>query len=409
LGDRFLSLRSQADRRSTGAVYTPLPIVRSMVRWLRSQGELTRIVDPGAGSGRYTVAAARAFPAARLVAVEQDPLAALLLRANLAVLGLAGRSQIIVDDFRNVALPVIDGRTGFIGNPPYVRHHQIDTQWKTWYAERFADLGIKASRLAGLHLHFFLKAQALARPGDVGAFITSAEWLDVNYGAALRRLLVDNLGLEALHVLEPAVEAFPGTATTAAIACFNVGARRRSVKLRDVTRLTGLNGLSAGKATSRASLRDNDKWSSVIRPLGDAGADRIELGELFGVHRGQVTGKNSVWIAGAHARTLPARVRYPTITRARELFSAGAQLGSTDTLRHVIDLPADLAGFDAADRRRIRRFLGWARSQGADTSYIATHRQAWWSVGLRAPAPILCTYMARWRCQWGVIGCVLRS
>src|SRR5262249_1602850 len=31
----------------------------------------------------------------------------------------------------------------------------------------------------------------------------------------------------------------------------------------------------------------------------------------------------------------------------------------------------------------------------ADQSYIARHRRAWWSVGLKAPAPILCTYMAR--------------
>jgi adenine-specific DNA-methyltransferase len=31
----------------------------------------------------------------------------------------------------------------------------------------------------------------------------------------------------------------------------------------------------------------------------------------------------------------------------------------------------------------------------AHESYIATDRRAWWSVGLRALAPILCTYMAR--------------
>lgn len=36
-----------------------------------------------------------------------------------------------------------------------------------------------------------------------------------------------------------------------------------------------------------------------------------------------------------------------------------------------------------------------AAAQGADESYIARHRQAWWSVGLKAPAPILVTYMAR--------------
>ena len=32
---------------------------------------------------------------------------------------------------------------------------------------------------------------------------------------------------------------------------------------------------------------------------------------------------------------------------------------------------------------------------GGDKGYVASHRKAWWSVGLRAPAPIISTYMAR--------------
>jgi hypothetical protein len=43
----------------------------------------------------------------------------------------------------------------------------------------------------------------------------------------------------------------------------------------------------------------------------------------------------------------------------------------------------------------IELFLKRARNWGADQGYIATHRRAWWSVGLRDPAPILASYMAR--------------
>ena len=75
--------------------------------------------------------------------------------------------------------------------------------------------------MAGLHLHFFLKTAPLARDGDIGAFVTSAEWLDVNYGAALRRLLVQTSGAVG-YVPAPQVEAFTGTATTTAITRFRV-------------------------------------------------------------------------------------------------------------------------------------------------------------------------------------------
>ena len=218
------------------------------------------------------------------MAVEIDPLAALMLRANLSVRGWSERSTVLVKDYRKVDLPGVAGATAFIGNPPYVRHHDIAERWKAWYTSRFADLGIKASALGGLHLHFFLQTRLLAKAGDVGTFITSAEWLDVNYGSALRQLLTDELGGVALHVLEPTVEAFPGTATTAAVTCPNRGdpeAHARALSRR----LSRMNGLSKGASVARERLRSESRWSIIVRPAAPLVDGHIELGELFGVRR----------------------------------------------------------------------------------------------------------------------------
>lgn len=408
LGDAFSSIRSSHARRATGAVYTPHPIVHSMVGWLAAQGRPMRIVDPGAGSGRFILAAGEAFPNAELVAVEMDPLAALMLRANLTIRGMANRTTVLVMDYREVRLPRCAGMTAFVGNPPYVRHHEIAPEWKAWYAEKFASYGIKASALAGLHLHFFLQTRWLAKPGDVGAFITSAEWMDVNYGSALRRLFLEELGGIALHVLEPTVEAFPGTATTAAITCFRVGETLQPVRVRSVDQLIRLNGLSRGTAVPREHMKIEPRWSIIVRPSAINISGTIELGELCRVHRGQVTGANSIWIAGERATSLPGRVKLAAVTRARDLIQAGSQLHSSDVLRSVVDLPPELDDFNAAEKRRISVFLAWAKAQGADQSYIAQHRKAWWSVGLRAPAPVLCTYMARRPPQFTLNACNAR-
>lgn len=408
LGDAFLSMRTAQARRAIGAVYTPQPIVKSMMTWLASQVSPARIVDPGAGSGRFILAAGTAFPRAQLVAVEIDPLAALMLRANLNVRGWSERSTVLVKDYRKVDLPCLAGATAFIGNPPYVRHHDIAERWKAWYTSRFADLGIKASALAGLHLHFFLQTRLLAKAGDVGTFITSAEWLDVNYGSALRQLLTDELGGVALHVLEPTVEAFPGTATTAAVTCFRVGETQKRMRVRSVTRLSRMNGLTKGASVAHERLRSESRWSIIVRPPAPLVDGHVELGELFGVHRGQVTGANDIWIAGEHAQGLPDRVKLPAVTKARDLIQAGARLRSVDALRRVIDLPPELDDFTKQERRSIGTFLSWAKMQGADQGYIARHRKAWWAVGLRAPAPILCTYMARRPPQFTLNSCDAR-
>lgn len=408
LGEAFSFIRSAASRRTHGAVYTPAPIVRSMMSWLAGQGTPHRVVDPGAGSGRFIMAAGAAFPHAHLIAVEMDPLAALMLRASLNARGWTSRATVLVADYRSVLLDPCDGMTAFIGNPPYVRHHDIPEEWKAWYSTEFSRLGIKASALAGLHLHFFLKTRLLARPGDVGSFVTASEWLDVNYGSALRRLFVDQLGGVALHVLEPTAEAFPGTATTAAITCFRVGETAEPVRVRSVDELERLNGLSSGTDVPREQLQAAARWSTIVRPNPQAVAGDIELGELFRVHRGQVTGANDIWIAGHHAKGLPDRVKLPAVTKARDLIQAGAHLHSAIDLRRVVDLPTELDGFTDEERHRIDEFLSWAKLNGADRSYIAQHRKAWWSVGLKAPAPVLCTYMARRPPQFTLNACSAR-
>ncbi len=395
LGDAFCRLRSAKARRTRGAIYTPQAIVDVMVDWAARRAAPARVVDPGAGSGRFILSAARAFPDAALAAVEIDPLAALVLRANASVLGAAHRLTVLVDDYRAVRLPGIDGATLFLGNPPYVRHHDIQREWKDWFADAAAAEGLKASKLAGLHIHFFLKTRSLARPGDYGAFITSAEWLDVNYGSAMRKLLTDGLGGTAVHALAPAAMPFADAATTGAITCFRIGHRVRNMRFRMVDRLSDLGSLEAGRKVARSRLDSTRRWSAFLRPAARAPQGSIELGEICRVHRGQVTGCNAVWIAGAYSGALPDSVLIPSVTRARELFDAAPDGLRTGGLRRVIDLPVDLDVFDEEKLGTIRRFLAWARERGAAASYIARNRRAWWAVGLRDPAPILATYMAR--------------
>src|SRR6185436_11401673 len=120
LGEAFCRLRAPAVRRALGATYTPEPLIRAMLAWSKHH-EPERVVDPGAGSGRFLVAAGRVFPKAELVAVEKDPLAALLCRAHLSRAGFAARARVLVGDYRDVSLSEVRGRTLFVGNPPYVR------------------------------------------------------------------------------------------------------------------------------------------------------------------------------------------------------------------------------------------------------------------------------------------------
>lgn len=341
LGEAFIQLRSADQRRQMGATYTPKVIVDSMIRWAQNMGLPGRIVDPGAGSGRFLIAAAEAFPHVQLIGVELDPVAALLLRANITVRDLVARTTIHVADYRNVTLERNHRPTLFIGNPPYVRHHDIPSKWKSWLSKTAQIYGVKASQLAGLHIHFFLQTLQLAQAGDVGAFITAAEWLDVNYGAVLRTLLTEQLGGRSIHVLDPKSLPFVGTTTTGAITCFQIGATPTHLQMRQVPTLHRLNGLSSGRRIPIDVARNTNRWSILIRPGPRPPADHIALGDLFRVHRGQVTGNNDIWVTET-GHDLPAEVLIPTVTRAKEIIETGPTLTDGQRLKKVIDLPVDL-------------------------------------------------------------------
>ncbi|WP_276782473.1 Eco57I restriction-modification methylase domain-containing protein [Actinomyces gerencseriae] len=395
LGDAYCTIRSPEERRPLGQTYTPRPIIEAMLRWASDHGDPVRVVDPGAGSGRYLVAAGERFPGAALHGADIDPLAALMLRANLAAAGLADRARVHVGDYRALSLPPVDGPTLFVGNPPYVRHHRIAPEWKTWLLETARRRGLDASALAGLHVHFFLATAEYGRNGDYGAFITSSEWLDVNYGGLVRQLLLDGLGGQSLHVLAPEAPLFSDATTTSAITCFRIGETPSTMRIRRVESLSDLGRLAGGRSVSRQRLAGTSRWSVLTRETPRLREGYVELGELCRVHRGTVTGANAVWVRRDASPDLPERVLFPSITKARELFGAGARLGSLEALRRVVDLPVDLDVLDDDEREQVDRFLREARARGVHEGYIASNRRAWWSVGLRAAAPILATYMAR--------------
>jgi len=395
LGEAFCQIFNGEERRPRGATYTPLQIVEAMLCWAATHCSPTRIVDLGAGSARFLVAAGRRFPHAQLIASEIDPIAGVMARAHLAAAGMADRAIVMLGDYRELVLPKIDGQTLFLGNPPYVRHHLISSRWKTWLRETARDLGYEASQLAGLHVHFFLATALHAKLGDAGVLITAAEWLDVNYGRLVRELMLGKLGAENIQVIEPTASPFPGTQTTAVITGFRVGSRPSAIGLRRVACTDKLGQLEADHLIHRERLEVADRWSPLTRVVPDRREGFVELGELCRVHRGQVTGANRIWVSEHNEYSLPESVLFPAVTKARELFATTGTLADSTGLRRVIDLPVDLGEFKKPERRRIERFLRFAKAQGTDKGFIASHRKAWWSVGLRKPAPILATYMAR--------------
>jgi tRNA G46 methylase TrmB len=130
--ESFRARTSPQSRREQGITFTPDWLVECMLERAAAGATFDTIVDAGAGTGRFALAAARRFPRASVIAVELNDDLVEVLQRKVRAAGPGARIRVIAADYRSLSLEP-QGRTLFVGNPPYVRHHDIDEAWKRWY------------------------------------------------------------------------------------------------------------------------------------------------------------------------------------------------------------------------------------------------------------------------------------
>jgi hypothetical protein len=400
-GHQYLQSLGLAERNRRGATYTPAWLVEAMMLWAKGRIQPIRIVDPGAGSGRFSISAALHWPNAKVVAFDTDTAALSILKSSAQQVGVVGRIEIRNEDYIQARLESAAGPTLFIGNPPYVRHHHLPQETKAWWRAACQRFGEHASKLAGLHNMFFVRTLELVTEGDIGCFVVGAEWLDTNYGSTLRRLCAGPLGLEELFVADPDVQIFPEVMTRVGIFGFRPFAKRAAVKYARI-RTSGSGVLPTRfQRIAMEKLAAGSPWSNSLQDepkkfYGGTNGDSLPLGDLFRVSRGQVTGKNEVWVYQNECPPLPEKFLVRAITNAHEIINApDYRISSPLALRCVVDLPANLSEVSSCERALIDRFLSWARTKGADSGYVVEHRKPWWKVRMPPPPAAFVTYMAR--------------
>ena len=190
----------------------------------------------------------------------------------------------------------ISGRRAFLGNPPYVRHHDLSSAAKIWAKRAAAGLGLGISGLAGLHALFILKAASSSKEGDLGCFVTSAEWLDVGYGRLIRDLLSTRLGCARMDLIDPRAQVFEDAMSTGLITGWQVG-YRGPVTLRRASSRDELKALNNGLSRRRVAFDPNSKWSPLFsRRRNGSSNGLVPLSTIARVHRGVVTGANAFFL-----------------------------------------------------------------------------------------------------------------
>ena len=357
-------------------------------------------LDPAIGSGSFYSALRQTFPPEAIAdacGVEIDP----PLAAAAKTLWEASGLRILAGDFTRLAPDRLYNLV--LTNPPYVRHHHLDRADKERLKTLIADrLGLDISGLAGLYAHFLLLCDAWMAPGGLAVWLIPSEFMDVNYGAAVKTYLTEHVKLLHIHRYCPSDVQFCDALVTSAIVVFEKSPPPDHHQVRFSFGGSITNPASSVKISLRA-LRQARKWTG-LSPPGFLGRRRgiATLGDFFSIKRGMATGANAFFILDrdeAIRMGIPADSFRPILPSSRHLPDAVIEADPDGYPR--LETPLAIIDCDLPEeviQRRhpaFWRYLEQGKAQGIHSGYLASRRTPWYSQEKRATAPFLCTYMGR--------------
>ena len=403
--DRLDTARSAAERNRLGQFATPSGLALEIARYVsilwrkRNRScepvETVSFLDPAIGSGSFYSALRQAFPPgaiAEACGVELDPPLAAAARALWEASGLRVRAG----DFTRL---VPDRQYGLVlSNPPYVRHHHLDRADKERLKTLIADrLGLNISGLAGLYAYFLLLCDVWMAPGGLAAWLIPSEFMDVNYGSAVKSYLTEHVTLLHVHRYCPADVQFGDALVTSAIVVFEKSPPPDHHQVGFSFGGSITNPVSSVKI-SLETLRQVRKWTR-LSPPGDSSAaleSSLTLGHFFAIKRGVATGANAFFIlarAEAIRLGIPAGSLQPILPSSRRLPDPVIEADPDGYPR--LEMPLAIIDCDLPEEIIERRhpafwrYLQQGKAAGIHCGYLASRRTPWYSQEKRATAPFL--------------------
>ena len=408
LEDQRLLLQEQLDsyktideRRRLGQYATPTALARDIVAFgLRNMDSPNdvRFIDPAFGTGAFYSALlleSNSESITEAVGVEIDP----IMTDVASELWFDSGIEIITADF-TVLEP--DNRFNLIiCNPPYVRHQLIDSESKIRIKDRTETLtGVKLSGLAGLYCHFLLQSIQWMDEGAIAGWLIPSEFMDVNYGKAIKDYLLSEVELFRIHRFKPEDVQFGDALVSSAVVWF----RKKKPENRSIEFSFG-GSLAApleSKDISVDSLKEELKWSRFpCQSQRSTLQNAPKLRDFFDVKRGIATGGNDFFIL-EESRILelglPFEFFRPVLPSARYVKTSEIKAdknGNPILPQKLFLLDCRLSEDEISENYpQLWDYLENGKSNVAN-GYLCKTRKCWYFQEQREAPIFVCTYMGR--------------
>jgi hypothetical protein len=374
-------------------------------------GSSTEIFDPAVGAGAF-------FRAAKtVISIQQREIKLLGMELDPESRQQALDTGLSVGDLREVEFrdfllnPPTRVFDAIVANPPYIRHHRLSQETKS-YLKHFGTklIGKSLDGRAGYHVYFFLRAlQVLSKQGRL-AFIMPADVCEGVFANTLWRWVLDNYRLDAVITFAPEATPFPGVDTNAIVfmlrndkprttftwaKCLSPNDAKLSAWVDSNFQNSGI-GIHANSRTIKEALE-----TGLSRPPSNGVPHGAVLGDFAFAVRGIATGANEFFfLTQARARELciPTEWLISAVGRTRDVPGEWITPDTIGDLK-ASGRPTLLLSLDGTPQATLpeplRQYVKHGEELGLDKRSLISSRNPWYKMEVRTTPPFLFAYLGR--------------
>jgi predicted RNA methylase len=400
--DQVDSAKSIDERRRLGQFATPIDLAKEIVSYgLKIQNSNSiSFLEPALGTGAFYSAllseldkSDKVLDSAFGVEIDSD--------YYNAASSLWGKSiDILKGDFTTANC--LCKTTFLISNPPYVRHHFMSQEQKIALNKAVsAETGIQLSGLSGLYCYFILLAHKWLALDAISGWLIPSEFMDVNYGTAIKKYLLNNVHLLRIHRYDPNDEKFDDALVSSCVVWFKNEIVDGDYEVEFSYGGTHENP-QISKKVNRSVLEHAHKWTHY--PAKDTLFVKEEfptLGDFFNVKRGLATGDNDFFILTKEqieqhnldmaffCPILPS----PRHLKVNEVFQDENGYPALEPQRFLLNCTLS----ENEVKLNYPQLWNYLESGEKTTGskYLCKNRKIWYLQEQRTPTPFLCSYMGR--------------
>jgi len=396
--------KNQEERNKMGQFSTPIALAIDVLSHAKNifpkRGKI-RFLDPAFGTGSFYSALHTVFSSTRIEAATGFEIDEHYGKPSLQ---LWESTELFyqISDFTKLTQPDEEEKYNLIiCNPPYVRHHHINDQKEQLQVKALEAANMKLSGLAGLYCHFMALAHPWMRKDGIAGWLIPSEFMDVNYGQAVKDYLLNEVTLLQIHRFDPSDVQFKDALVSSAV----VWIKNKKPEFNHKVKFTfggTIDKPTHLKEVSLNTLAKEKKWTRF--PLSDEReeSNAPKLSDFFSIKRGIATGDNKYFVLSRkqiEEHGLPLKEFRPILPSPRHLDTTEIKAdrsGYPDIRNQLFVLDSKLPFNEIKSMYpKLYEYLEKGIESGVSERYLCKNRKIWYSQENRAESLFYCTYIGR--------------